>query len=78
MKARGKGGKIINIGSLMSVRGMPYLADLRHQQGRAGATDDSASRRMGRAQYPGELYRSRIHFDRAQPRDVADEEMAAG
>lgn len=25
MKARGKGGKIINIGSLMSVRGMPYL-----------------------------------------------------
>ncbi len=26
MKARGKGGKIINIGSLMSVRGMPYLS----------------------------------------------------
>lgn len=25
MKARGKGGKIISIGSLMSVRGMPYL-----------------------------------------------------
>jgi gluconate 5-dehydrogenase len=25
MKARGKGGKIINIGSLMSVRGLPYL-----------------------------------------------------
>lgn len=25
MKARGTGGKIINIGSLMSVRGMPYL-----------------------------------------------------
>jgi len=25
MKSRGKGGKIINIGSLMSVRGMPYL-----------------------------------------------------
>jgi NAD(P)-dependent dehydrogenase (short-subunit alcohol dehydrogenase family) len=25
MKARGKGGKIINIGSLMSIRGMPYL-----------------------------------------------------
>jgi NAD(P)-dependent dehydrogenase (short-subunit alcohol dehydrogenase family) len=25
MRARGKGGKIINIGSLMSVRGMPYL-----------------------------------------------------
>ncbi len=26
MKARGKGGKIITIGSLMSVRGMPYLS----------------------------------------------------
>jgi len=25
MKARGKGGKIISIGSLMSIRGMPYL-----------------------------------------------------
>lgn len=25
MKARGKGGKVISIGSLMSVRGMPYL-----------------------------------------------------
>jgi NAD(P)-dependent dehydrogenase (short-subunit alcohol dehydrogenase family) len=25
MRARGKGGKVINIGSLMSVRGMPYL-----------------------------------------------------
>src|ERR1700722_9184020 len=25
MKARGKGGKIINIGSLMSVRGLPHL-----------------------------------------------------
>jgi gluconate 5-dehydrogenase len=26
MKARGKGGKVINIGSLMSVRGLPYLS----------------------------------------------------
>ena len=26
MRARGKGGKVINIGSLMSVRGMPYLS----------------------------------------------------
>ncbi|HEY3837941.1 MAG TPA: SDR family oxidoreductase [Bryobacteraceae bacterium] len=25
MRSRGKGGKVINIGSLMSVRGMPYL-----------------------------------------------------
>ena len=53
MKAAG-GGKIINIGSMMSIFGAAFAAGLRRQQGRHRAADPSRCDRLGQGQHPGQ------------------------
>ena len=47
MIARGAGGKVVTIGSLMSLLGLAYLFDLRDLEGRARTADQGAGGRSG-------------------------------
>jgi len=54
MKAGGKGGKMINIGRLMSVRGIPHPDDVRDHQRLVRAVDHDACSKIGPRQHRGE------------------------
>ena len=48
------GGKIISIGSMMSIFGGPLMRGLRREQGRHRPADEDARVRVGEGQHPGE------------------------
>ena len=75
MKKAG-GGKIINIGSMMSIFGASFAPRLRREQGRHRAADEAHGHRLGQGQHPGQrgaagLDRHRAHAGRAQGRSRA-------
>ena len=70
MKEAG-GGKIINIGSMLSIFGAAVRGGLRRLQGRRGAAHQGAGLRLGQGQHPGQrraagLDRYRPHPQRAR------------
>ena len=74
MKAAG-GGKIINIGSMMSIFGAPLRVGLCREQGRHRAAHQGAGHRLGRGQHPGQ--RGAAGLDRHRP-DRARAPQVAG
>ena len=68
MIARGAGGKIIMIGSLMSLLGLPYLTVYAMTKGALGQLTKALAAEWGRLQHPGELHRAGLHHHRSQPR----------
>jgi gluconate 5-dehydrogenase len=70
MVARGSGGKIVHIGSLTSLLGLPYLAVYTMTKS-AGGVDAYDRGGMGAVQHSGELHRARLHPYRFEPQDVA-------
>ena len=71
MIERGQGGKVVHIGSLMSVLGLPYLSVLRDDEERTGRADAGAGGGVGEVRHSGQLHRSGVHPDRPQPAHVA-------
>jgi NAD(P)-dependent dehydrogenase (short-subunit alcohol dehydrogenase family) len=70
MKAAG-GGKIINIGSMMSIFGASFAPCLRREQGRHRAVHALLRGRLGRRQHPGQRGAAgldRYRSDQARPR----------
>ena len=59
------GGKIINIGSMMSIFGASFTARLRRDQGRHRPAHPRARLRLGRGQHPGQ--RGAAGLDRHRP-----------
>ena len=51
---KAKAGKIVNIGSMLSIFGTVFRPGLRRQQRRRGAIDEVARIRLGEGQHPGE------------------------
>ncbi len=62
---RAGGGKIVNIGSMMSIFGASFAGRLRRQQGRHRADDQGDGLRLGQGQHPGE--RDPAGLDRHRP-----------
>ena len=71
MIARGAGGKIVNIGSLMSLLGLPHLSIYAMTKSALAGLTRAPGRGVGGARHSGQLHRSRIHSYRPEPRDVA-------
>ena len=64
MKAAG-GGKIINIGSMMSIFGAPFAPAYARLQGRHRAADEGAGHGLGQRQHPGQRRAARLDRHRA-------------
>ena len=71
MIARGKGGKIVHIGSLTSLLGLPYLAVYAMTKSALGRTDAGHGGGVGAIRHSGELHRARVHSHRPESHDVA-------
>ena len=70
LKAAG-GGKIINIGSMMSIFGTPLSGALRREQGRRRAAHPGARNRLGRGRHPGQRHPARLDRHRVDQRAPA-------
>ena len=81
MIARGKGGKVVMIGSLSSLDGHAVHQHLHHHQERSGRADARPRGRVGPVQHSGQLHRAGLHSDRPESQDVGgagDAGLAAG
>ena len=65
------GGKIISIGSMLSIFGGPLMVALRREQGRHRAAHQVACRRLGEGQHPGERGPARLDQHRPHQRRAA-------
>ncbi len=73
---RAGGGKIVNIGSMMSIFGAALPRALRREQGRHRAAHQGARLRLGEGQHPGQ--RGAAGLDRHRPHRSARASSSTG
>ena len=70
MIARGRGGKVVNIGSVTSLFSLPYTSVYTMTKSALAGVDADVGGRMGQVRHSGQLYCSWVHSHPAEPEDV--------